>query len=471
MAFVGDTARGGEADGRLLREQLAAVEAATVDGIFTVDERGVFLTASERAAELFGMSPEELVGAAAVDFMTDEMAAVERAHLREHGITSVSRVDRRTVRVDGVRPDGTTFPFELAVRELRSDGRPQYVCVVHDLSEIRRSRARILELTEELREQNTHLEEVVEERTAQLKRSIEDLATANQRLGREVAEREAIARSLQSREVQLERLLHKERELGELRSRFVSMASHEFRTPLTTMLSSVEVIEMSLPDPPEMVGKHTRRIREAIGYLRNVLEDFLQLGKLDVKGTDLHVQEVDLPTFLAGLADELQQMSKPGQDLELRIRGEVGATSHSANALRIVVTNLVGNAIKYSDEGSAIDLEVERVRADATDATDVTDVTDANDANDATGGAAVSDELVLRIVDEGIGIPEAEQHFLFERFYRASNAETIKGTGLGLHIAMRYVKALRGTIAVESEAGQGTTFTVRVPYELPALGY
>ena len=132
-------------------------------------------------------------------------------------------------------------------------------------------------------------------------------------------------------------------------------------------------------------------------------------------------------------------MAKPGQDVELEVEGQFeGPVFHSANALRVVLTNLVTNAIKYSDEGTAIDIRVRRE----------------------------GDSLLIRISDEGIGIPEAELPLLFERFFRASNAVSIKGTGLGLHIVARYVEAMGGTISAESVEGEGTTFTARLPYPL-----
>ena len=421
-----------------LRERLRALEGAIAEAAITVDRRGVIRAVNDYACEMFGRAREDLVGRTAAELMPGEYRAREEIAVAG-GSTTLAAMAGRSRILPAVTPEGEEFPIRLGVREVLSGDEAQYICIAQDLRDVTRARERVHELHEELWRANKQLEATVAERTAELKQTVEHLAQANHRLAREVREREEIAQRLQRREVQLERLLSKERELGELRSRFVSMASHEFRTPLTTMLSSVELIEMAVgPDADPMVLKHTGRVREGIGYLRGVLEDFLQLGKLDVQGTDLHLTAFDLCDFFEEQVEQLGYMAKPGQDIELACEGELGQTLHSANALRICITNLVTNAIKYSPEGAAIDVRLRRAGEDC--------------------------ELVVD--DEGIGIPENERALLFERFYRASNAETIKGTGLGLHIVARYAQAMGGSVAYEPGAQGGSRFVVRFPYKL-----
>ncbi len=427
-------------DQDLLRQQLTAIQSGTLEGVFTIDPQGVILGINEQAARLFQVEVDAIVGQEAHVLMPSAQAAEERAHLASSGISTLTLMSNRSQEVLGKRSDGTVFPIRLSVREISNGERTYYLCLVHDLTSYRKSQDLVIELHRQLRVQNEELERKVAQRTLQLQQSVADLALANKKLALEIREREIIAKNLQEREIQLERLLSKERELSELRSRFVSMASHEFRTPLTTMLSSVEIIEMATQQPPEILLKHSRRIREGIGYLRNVLEDFLQLGKLDVQGTDLHIQDVDLSRLFNVIVEELQLMCKPGQDIELTLSPQLGNTRHSVNGLRIVVTNLIGNAIKYSTDGSAIDVVV------------------------TTEGK----QLQVKVSDEGMGIPEAALPYLFERFFRAGNAETTKGTGLGLHIVSRYVEAMGGTIDVLTAAGKGSTFTVNIPYRLEA---
>ena len=429
-----------ELDDALLREQLGAIYNASLDAIMTFDPDGAIRTANDAAHEMFGYERGALPGKRVGELMPDDYAAAEARSLARDGTTSMVHLLNRIFKREGRRRDGAPVPFTGYVQQLTSVPPHQYILVAEDMTAMSKAHRRITELHEALQDANRNLARKVEERTAQVEKTALALTEANKRLALEVREREGIARALQRREVQLERLLYKERELSELRSRFVSMASHEFRTPLTTMLSSAEVIAMATEDAPPMVAKHIERIRRNIGHLRNILEDFLQVGKLDVKGVDLRVADVHLVDFLEDAVQEATLVAPPDQRIELRTAGDLGRTRHSDNGLRIVLSNLIGNAVKYSPEGSPVTV----------------------DAGVHDGG------LRIAVADGGIGIPEADRPYLFERFFRASNAEHIKGTGLGLHISRQYVRAMGGEIAVDDNpAGTGTRFTVTVPYTLP----
>ncbi len=427
-------------DRRTLREQqLEAIYTASLDAIMVFGEDGTILDANEGASDMFGYPVGQLRQMRLVDLMPEEFVATEFRTLAQQGQTSVLYfLDRRVDRT-GKNADGELFPFTAHVRSLSSAPPKRFIVIAEDRTMIHKSHLRIDSLNEQLRATNESLEAQVVERTQQLNASVTALAEANRKLELEVREREQIARSLQLREVQLERLLFKERELNEIKSRFVSMASHEFRTPLTTMLSSLEVVSMASEEIPAIVAKHLDRIRTNIGYLRNVLEDFLQLGKMETKGIDLNVQTFDLGSFLDHLIEDLTIAAAPGQPLNVKLRGDFGETRHLKNGLRIILSNLTNNAIKYSLEDSPVAILVERR----------------------------GDRLHIEVSDHGIGIPDQDKANLFERFYRASNAETYKGTGLGLHITKQYVLAMNGTIDVrDNEAGSGTVFTVDLPYRL-----
>ena len=421
-----------------LRQLLAAVEVATVDAIFTFSADGRIRSVNDAVSEIFGVCPADLVGRELIELMPPPEAELERTCLARAGCSTVVLVVDRVCEVRGVRADGEVFPFRLAVRKVSAREKTYYVGIVHDLTHHRDTTDRILELHRQLRDQNATLEASVIERTRELEASVAELARANAELAHENAERETITRALRHRELQLERLLRKERELGELRNRFVSMASHEFRTPLTAMLSSVELLEAANPKPSRLAVKHVARIREGIGYLRNVLTDFLELGRLDGGGLELRVAPLDPLPFFGETLENIGYLAKPGQDIELEVDGELPPTSHSATGLRITLTNLLENAIKYSPPGAALDVAIRRR----------------------------GDRLVIVVRDEGIGIPSSELKHLYERFYRGSNANAERGTGLGLHIVRRYVDAMGGRIRVRSTPQRGSTFTVTLPYRL-----
>ena len=428
-----------ELDDALLREQLGAIYNASLDAIMTFDPDGSIRTANDAAHEMFGYARGTLPGKRVGDLMPDDYAATEAKSLERDGTTTMIQLLNRIVKREGRRGDGEMVPFTGYVQQLTSVPPHQYILIAEDMTAVSKAHRRITELHEELQEANRNLARKVEERTAQVEKTAVALTEANKRLALEVREREGITRALQRREVQLERLLFKERELSELRSRFVSMASHEFRTPLTAMLSSAEVIAMATEGASPMVGKHIERIRQNIGHLRSILEDFLQVGKLDIKGVDLRICEIHLADFFEDAIQEARLIAPSDQEIELVGAGGLGTAQQSDNGLRVVLSNLIGNAVKYSPAGAPVAVAIE------------------------TDG----ERLRVHVTDGGIGIPPDDRPYLFERFFRASNAEHVKGTGLGLHISRQYVHAMGGEIeCADNPAGPGTRFTVTVPLHL-----
>lgn len=229
--------------------------------------------------------------------------------------------------------------------------------------------------------------------------------------------------------------LEKERELSTLKSRFVSMASHEFRTPLGAILSSVSLIsKYTEGHQQENRDKHISRIKSSVNNLTNILNDFLSLDKLETGKVRFELEEIDIPEECLRILDDYKTIVKPGQELIFDHKGGVLAEVDK-HLFGNILINLLSNAVKYSLEGSHI--FVSTIRNE--------------------------DELLLSVRDEGIGIPEEEQKHMFERFFRANNATNIQGTGLGLNITKKYIDLMRGSITFNSEEGKGTTFIVSIP--------
>ncbi len=230
--------------------------------------------------------------------------------------------------------------------------------------------------------------------------------------------------------------LEKERQLSEMKSRFVSMASHEFRTPLTTVLSSLSILKkyVERDGDKEKQFKHINRIKSSAHHLTNILNDFLSLDKLEEGKVEVDYQEFEVGPFLQEVVADLEGMAKPGQKISLSFPEDQTITS-DVKILRNILHNLLSNAIKYSPENSIISLICE-YRGQI---------------------------LTLTVSDQGMGIPEVEQKHLFERFFRAKNALNIEGTGLGLSIIKKYVDLLGGIISLESEEGKGTECTLKLP--------
>ena len=226
--------------------------------------------------------------------------------------------------------------------------------------------------------------------------------------------------------------LEKERELNELKSRFVSMASHEFRTPLGTILSSASLIgRYKETEQQDKRDKHINRIKTSISNLTNILNDFLSLEKLESGKISIHSDWFDLPRFCKSTIEDMQDVCKKGQVLHYEHEGD-SLVFLDELLIRNILFNLISNAIKYSSQEQGVSIRTKNTE----------------------------NTIELIVKDEGMGIPKKEQAHLFERFFRAANATNIQGTGLGLHIVKRYVSSLNGEIAFESEEGKGSTFSI-----------
>lgn len=309
---------------------------------------------------------------------------------------------------------------------------------IHE-SIIAKANEELKQYSDEIMKLNADLERRVKERTEELAELIHKLEHINQELANEVRERRQAEELLEKKREELKVALDKEKELSELKSRFVTMASHEFRTPLSTILSSVSLIsKYNEPGQDEKRIKHIERIKSSVYNLTSILNDFLSLGKLEEGKIQCSPSEFDIVSFSNDLVGELREVTKKGQILSYQHGGDTTKVNLDKNLTRNICLNLLSNAIKYSEEGKPIEFKT-----------------------------AITDHLLkISVSDHGIGIPDNEKQHIFERFFRANNAANIQGTGLGLNIVKKYAELMQGEVSFESEYGRGTTFTVRLPFRL-----
>lgn len=243
---------------------------------------------------------------------------------------------------------------------------------------------------------------------------------------------------LKAAEENMRSALAKERYLNELKSRFVSMASHEFRTPLTSVLSSTSLLAKYIGKNgnEDKQEKHINRIKSSVHHLTTILNDFLSLDKLEGGNVELHNSTFDIKEFATEAAEEIQEMAKNGQKVSYQHEGST-EVHLDKQMLKHIFNNLLSNAVKYSPENKNIDFKT----------------------------IIEKGILTITVKDQGIGIPEEEQAQMFERFFRAKNAFNIQGTGLGLNIVKKYIDMSGGSISFESDTGMGTTFIVKLPLE------
>ena len=246
---------------------------------------------------------------------------------------------------------------------------------------------------------------------------------------------ETLEKQVEERTVALTQSLEREKDINEMKSRFVAMASHEFRTPLSTLLSSVSILEQyTAPPPDSREAKHFSRIKASVHHLVEILDDFLSLDRLENGDFKVQYRTFNLKELTETVIDEIKPLLKKGQTILFSYNGDPDIFQVK-KILKNTLYNLLSNAIKFSDEDKKIELSI----------------------------SVSNDSAHIELKDEGIGIPREEQQHMFSRLFRAKNAFNISGTGLGLNIVKRYIELMNGSIRFTSTPGTGTTFFVDVP--------
>lgn len=236
------------------------------------------------------------------------------------------------------------------------------------------------------------------------------------------------------RTLELTQALEREKEVSDMKSRFVSIASHEFRTPLSTILSSTYLLEQIKKDNELEKNKHFNRIRSAVKNLTFILTEFLSLDKLEQRKVTIENELFDIDTLASEVIDEVRIAHRLSLPVDY-IHSGPRLLIQDKRIVRNVLLNVISNAAKYSPPDKTIKLRTE----------------------------VNQEKLTILVKDEGIGIPLADQKFIFTKFFRASNSNHIQGTGLGLSIAKRYVELVDGTIDFKSTPGLGTEFQIIIP--------
>jgi len=238
-------------------------------------------------------------------------------------------------------------------------------------------------------------------------------------------------------EAEIEKNLARERELVDLKSRFVTMVSHEFRTPLATILFSTGLLEKySHKWTEDKKQIHFDRIKLGVQRMTKILEDILVVGKVESEELKVEPTWIDIQMLCSQIIEKIQLSPKTKVEIDLKTEAlQTHSVYCDRDLMEHIVYNLVSNAVKYSPRGSRISVEL-------------------SDKNK---------NLIFKVADLGMGISASEQEHLFESFYRGNDVENIPGTGLGLAIVKRAVDLQQGEITVESEVGVGSTFTVILP--------
>lgn len=391
------------------------------EGIILTDSSGNIVMVNPAAEKIFGYIKGELEGQP-IEILIPDKFKPHHHELRDGFYQKPSNRSMGHGRdLFGKRKDDTHMPVEVSLSHYRRGEEIYVIAFVVDITQRKeiensmlKQKAELEKITEKIRQLNAELEIKVEERTLILKEALQKLEQSQQ---------------------ELSEALDKEKQLNEIKSRFVSMASHEFRTPLTTVLSSASLLsKYTTTEDQQKREKHIGRIRNSVNNLNDILEDFLSLGKLNEGKIDKKVEKVDIQQMTEEVAEEMKTQLKRDQRIYLEFSDNCRAIT-DRKLFRNVLINLLSNAIKFSDEGKPICVR----------------------------GSVVKNKIIIDVIDEGIGISDEDQQLLFSSFFRGSNATNIQGTGLGLHIVKRYVDLLGGEVKVQSELNKGTTITFGIP--------
>jgi len=370
---------------------------------------------------MFGYSPEELEGQKIEILIPSKAKKIHIKHREAFYKDPKNRTMGHNRDLLAGRKDTSTFPVEVSLSTYIQNDERYVIAFIIDITRRKEIEGNVIlqqlqleKVTDEMRLLNADLEVKVEQRTTILKEAL---------------------MKLEESQNELSQALDKERQLNEIKSRFVSMASHEFRTPLSTVLSSASLIDKYTGiDDKEKRSKHIEKIKNSVKHLNILLEDFLSLGKLDEGKIGIHRHEFNLEELIRDTIEEISTTLKTGQIINYDNTCQNLITSDK-NLIRNILFNLFSNAIKFSEESRTIHV-VSRMKDYST---------------------------IVSIKDEGVGISEEDKEHLFTSFFRGRNAVNIQGTGLGLHIVKRYVDLLGGSIKLESTLGKGTEITFSIP--------
>jgi PAS domain S-box-containing protein len=406
-----------KSDTNLLKELFDHV----TESIIVTDEDGFIKLINPAATRLFGYEHDELYGKPIEELMPHRFR-MTHVHNRQHYNSNPhSRSMGIGLDLYALGRNGVEFPVEISLSPFVMNGQKHIIVFLVDITrrksiedQVLRHKKELEAMTTELKLINERLEAKVQDRTKVLQEALNEIEKSRG----ELAE-----------------ALEKEKELNELKSRFLSMASHEFRTPLTTIITSASLIT-EYPDSTQQDKrlKHVERIKSAVNNLNNILGDFLSLSKIEEGKVSAVIKEFDLPELVHEVKNEILGLCKQGQKLMISHKGD-SLVRLDPRLVKNILINLISNAIKFSEENKQIWVST----------------------------SATASLLKIEVRDEGMGISKDDMEHLFQRFFRGENATNIQGTGLGLNIISKYVELLNGYIDVKSDLDKGTTFTLNFP--------
>ena len=388
-------------------ENLNALFYFATEGIIIANDQGIIVRANPSAEKIFGYEKDKFLGVKIEQLIPDRYKEKHILHREHYSESPHPRSMGKNMDLFARKKDNSEFSVEISLSPFKDTTGSYVIAFIIDISERKLHEENIKKL-------NHNLENKVKERTKVLQEALHELESSKEKLSK---------------------ALEKEKGLNEMKSRFVSMASHEFRTPLSTILSSVSLIsKYHGADEDEKRQKHVQKIKSSVTNMTLILNDFLSEDRLQEGKVVGNKVPFSIKKMYEEILSEIAGLKKIGQEIVYTHIGEEGVFSDT-QINRNIILNLLSNAIKFTDENKTITVLTKNLL----------------------------DKFIIEVTDEGIGIPLDEQQNMFTRFFRARNVTNIQGTGLGLSIVFKYIEILDGTISFKSELNKGTTFTITLP--------
>jgi PAS domain S-box-containing protein len=391
---------------------------AVSEGVIVVDEHQTIVAANSAAEKMFGYIQGELYEQH-LNILIPSSKHTAHTQKDGHFDTFYKQSSARQMGVNkdlyGVKKNGITFPVEVGLNPFELHNKKYVMSILIDITERKKNENKIIDL-------NFKLEEKITKRTLELHKTVADLKD-------EIEKRVKV-------ESKLKKALKKEKELNELKTKFLSLVSHEFKTPLSGILNaSVLIGKYTKSEMQHKRDKHLLTIKNKVYYLNGILNDFLSVERLESGKVKYKLSTFKLSKVVNEVVYNANMILKSGQRIKYPLNIDDLTIYQDEKIVELVLSNLLNNAIKYSPENTTIDFKIK----------------------------FKSNQYVFEIKDQGIGIPFEDQKHIFERYFRAENALTNEGTGIGLNIVKGHLESLGGSIEFISVKDRGTTFTVKLP--------
>lgn len=395
---------------------------AIPEGIIIIDEKQNIVATNSSVEKMFGYNKGELTNKPTNILLPKKYLTTHKNQF--HYFTNQINREKNTrgLYLFGLTKNSHEFPLEIAINPFAIYEKEYYMALVIDMTLRRETEIKIDSLTVDLTEK-------VKTGTAELQNTIKQLKEVNRNYKKELKRRIEIENKIKD-------ALKKEREINELKSKFLSLVSHEFKTPLSGILTSAILLEKyKLSDQQEKRDKHLKTITDKVQYLNNVLNDFISLEHMDSSNQNYKFTTFNLSKIINEVVYNANMLLKSGQRINISQNTSDFVIHQDEKILELVLNNIMYNAIKYSPENTEIDLEISKK----------------------------TNNIIFKITDKGMGIPINDQKFIFKRYFRAENVLNIQGTGIGLNIVKSHLEKLGGTINFKSTENKGSEFIIELP--------